>query len=122
MIAKYPPYSWPEPQKVFWGNDILAVLASPYALPGDIRYASQTKAEKKMGFAPVGVMSKDGKHYTLGCKSLFFDHDGIKGEELKLSGQTKKWRNIIWPQSPEAYFFVDWYNQCDKQLGLDQNT
>ncbi len=25
MIAKHPPYSWPEPHKVFWGEDILSV-------------------------------------------------------------------------------------------------
>lgn len=116
MISKQPPYSLPELQKIHWAEEIDAVSPSPFALPIDVRRISAEKREEAMGFAPVGVMDGEGTEYTLGSESQFFDHNGIKGEEIHLSGRQKKWKNVVWQEPVQAVFFVDWYDRCDELL------
>ena len=69
-----------------------------------------------MAFAPVGVSDRQGREYTLGCESHFFDHDGIHGEGLALTGRKKRWRRVIWPEPAQAYYFVDWFDGCEELL------
>jgi hypothetical protein len=94
LVSKQPPFRWHEQQKIYWAQDIDTVSPSPFALPIDVRRASSEKKEEAMGFAPVSVLDKKGTEYTLGCESQFFDHNGIKGEEIRLSGHQKKLKKL----------------------------
>ncbi|MGH2361921.1 MAG: hypothetical protein ACRDGM_15455 [bacterium] len=116
LVSKQPPFRWPERQKVHWADEVAAVSASPFALPLDVRQASSEKREEAMGFAPVRVVDKKGTEYTLGRRSHFFDHNGIKGEEIRLSGRQKKWRDVVWPEEAQAFYFVDWFDGCEELL------
>lgn len=116
LISKQPPFGWPEAHLVHWADELVVVAPSSFALPLSVRQASSEKREEAMGFAPVGVVDKKGIEYTLGCESRFFDYNGTRGEEMRLSGLQKKWRNIVWPKAAQAFYFVDWSDQCDKLL------
>lgn len=116
LVSKQPPFGWPEPQTVHWSYELAAVTPSPFALPVGVRRASSEKREDAMGFAPVGVVDKRGKEYTLGCQSHFLDSNGIKGEELSLSGRQKEWRNVVWPKPAQAFYFVDWFDRYEQLL------
>jgi hypothetical protein len=116
LVSKQPPDRWTELQKVHWASEIDTVSLSSFALPIDVRRASAEKREEAMGFAPVGVIDKKGIEYTLECKSQFFDHNSIKGEEIRLSGRQKKWKKVVYQGPVQAVYFVDWYDKCDEQL------
>jgi len=117
LISKQPPFRWPEEQRVCWADEIDGIYPSVFALPFDVRRVSCEKEEEAMGFAPVGVLDKQGTEYTLACESYFFDYNGIKGEEIRLSGSPqKKWKRIIYPEPAQAYYFVDWFDQCEDLL------
>lgn len=116
LVSKQPPDSWTELQKVHWASEINTISLSPFALPIDVRRASEEKREEAMGFAPVGVIDSKGTEYTLGCTSQFFDHNGIKGEEIRLSGHQKRWKRVVWQKPVQAVYFVDWYDKCDELL------
>ena len=116
LVSKQPPFGWHERQKVHWADEVAAVAPSPFALPLEVRRASSEKKEESMDFAPVGVVDKLGTEYTLSRESHFFDHNGIKGEEIRLSGRQKKWRNIVEPEPAQAFYFIDWFDGCEELL------
>jgi len=116
LVSKQPPYFWYEPQMVHWADDIKAVSPSPFALPLDVRRASAEKREVSMGFAPTGVVDSQEKEYTLIWQSRFFDVDGVKGEEIRLSGREKNWKKRVLPSPAEAFCFVDWFEGCEELL------
>lgn len=117
LVSKQPPLRWHDPQKVHWADEVAAVSASPFALPLGVRRASSEKEEEAMGFAPVGVVDTKGTEYTLGRESHFFDHNGIKGEEIRLSGRQKKWRSVVWsPEPGQEFYFIDWFDGCEELL------
>jgi hypothetical protein len=116
LVSKQPPYRWPELQKIHWASEIDTISPSSFALPVDVRQASAEKREEAMGFAPVGIIDKKGIEYTLGCESQFFDHNGIRGEEIQLSGRQKKWKKVVWQKPIQEVYFIDWYDRCDELL------
>ncbi len=116
LVARQPPHFWYEPQMVHWADELISVVPSPFALPLEVRRASREKREESMGFAPVGIVDKQGKEYTLGWYGEFFDKQGIRGEEIRLSGRRKRWREIVRPEPAEAYYFVDWFDRCEGML------
>jgi hypothetical protein len=116
LISKQPPYFWYNPQIVHWADELVAINPSPFALPIDVRRASSQKREISMGFAPVGVVDNKGTEYTLPCESRFFDSNNVKGEEVSLSGREKKWKKTVLPSPAKAFYFVDWFDGCEKLL------
>jgi hypothetical protein len=116
LISKQPPYSWYEPQIVHWANELENISSSSFALPVDVRKASSVVREVSMGFSPIGVVDKQGVEYTLPCESRFFDSNGIKGEEISLSGRKNKWKKTILPSPAQAFYFVDWFDGCEEIL------
>ncbi len=122
LVSRQPPYFWYEPERVHWAYELATVAPSPFALPLDVRKASAEKREESMGFAPVGILDKQGNEYTLVAEGRFFDWRGIVGEEIRLSGRRKKWRKKVRPEPPEAYFFVDWFERCEDRLVTRQKT
>lgn len=108
LMSRYPPTFWFAPGLVHWAGEIASAQPSRFALPLDVRWACETKSEESMGFDPVGIVDPQGKEYTLVSKSIFFDRQGVVGQDIRLSGRQKKWRKKILPEPPEAYFFVDW--------------
>jgi hypothetical protein len=113
IISKSAPYNWPDLNLIKWASEIKEVKVSPLALPIKIRLASKQKREESMGFAPVPVTSRSGLYFTLGCESEWFNANGVLGQDLELSAKLKKWKNIVWPQAPRAYFFADWFDGCE---------
>lgn len=120
LISKQPPYFWYGPQMVHWADEIKAIFPSPFALLLDVRRASAEKREVAMGFAPTGVVDSQGREYTLVCESRFFDADGVKGEEIKLSGRERNWKKRVLPSPAEAFYFVDWFQGCEEMLTPQQ--
>ncbi len=113
LISKQPPYSWYEPPIVHWADELLTINPSPFSLSRNVRKASSQQREISMGFAPVGVVDKKGTEYTLPCESHFFNSNGIKGEEISLSGRENKWKKTVLPSPTQAFYFVDWFDRCE---------
>ncbi|MFC1645858.1 hypothetical protein ACFL2Y_01615 [Candidatus Omnitrophota bacterium] len=117
FVSKFPPIRWPKTKLIHWSNDLVSVSPSPFALPIAVRRASAEKKEESMGFAPVGIVDKNGTEYTLICQTEFFNKDGIKGEDIKLSGRQGKWKKIVKPkEETQAVYFVDWFDKCEEIL------
>lgn len=116
LVSRQPPYFWYKPQMIHWADSLSSVAQSPFALPLDVRRASAEKREESMGFAPVGIVDKQGHEYTLISVSRFFDWQGIRGEEIRLSGRQEKWRKTVMAEPAEAYYFIDWFEQCEELL------
>jgi hypothetical protein len=116
LVTKQPPGARPERDRVHWADEVAGVSASPFALPLDVRRASAEKREVSMGFAPVGVVDGRGAEYTLTCASDFFDRNGVKGQEIRLSRRTAGWPERIAPEPAQSYFLVDWFDGCEKLL------
>jgi hypothetical protein len=115
LVSKQPPYFfWYEPLIIHWANEIDTITPSPFALPLDVRKASSNKREVSMGFAPVGIVDKQGKEYTLPYKSDFFDSNGVKGNEISLSCREKKWKKTVLPLPAQDFYFADWFAGCDE--------
>lgn len=115
-VCKIPLGGYEPPTQTLFPADIASVAASPFALPLDVRRASFEKADESMGFAPVGVVDGKGREYTLACISDFFDKDAAKGEEMRLSGRTRRWPKVVWPEAVQAVVFVDWFEGCESRL------
>ena len=69
-----------------------------------------------MGYAPVGIVDRQGNEYTLASVSRLFDWHSIRGEEISLSGRQKKWRKTVMAEPAEEYYFIDWFDQCEELL------
>ncbi len=121
VISKSPPYNWPETNLIKCSSEIKEIRTSPFALSSEIRLASKEKYEESMGFAPVPVKDSSGKYFTLGHESEWFNTEGVLGQDLKLSDRLKKWKNIVWPQAPQAYYFADWFDSCESLI-IDANN
>jgi len=122
LVSRQPPYFWYKPQMVHWADAISSVAASPFALPLEVRRATMEKRDESMGFAPVGIVDKQGNEYTLTSVSRFFDWHRIRGEEIRLSGRQKKWRKRVVPEPAEAFYFIDWFDQCQELLASHPKT
>jgi len=119
LISKNPPYNWPKKELIHWADEITSVQISPFALPHNVRKASMEKREESMGFSPVGIIDDNEEEYTLGCQSHFFDFKGVKGKDVRLSGREKKWKKVVFPGTADAYYFVDWFDGCEKLLSAE---
>jgi hypothetical protein len=116
LVSRQPPYFWYKPQAVHWADAMRSAGPSPFALPLDVRRATAHKSEESMGFAPVGIVDGRGNEYTLTSVSRLFDWNGIRGEEIRLSGRQDKWRKTVQAESAEAFYFIDWFDQCEELL------
>jgi hypothetical protein len=116
LISKEPPCFWYEPPIVHWADELANINPSPFALPLDVRKASSRKMEVSMGFAPVGIVDRQGIEYTLPCESQFFDSNDVKGEEISLSRRKKKWKKTVLPSPAQVFYFVDWFDDCEEIL------
>jgi hypothetical protein len=116
LVSRKPPHQWYEPDMVHWSDEIESVEVSRYALPLDVRRESAEKEEVSMGFAPVGIVDRQGREYTLHCESRFFDYEGVKGDEIRLSGRMENWKERVPPSPAEAFFFADWFEGCEEVL------
>jgi hypothetical protein len=115
MISRHPPL-FRRDYTIGWTNDLTFVEPSAVALPLDVRKASGEKREESMGFAPVGVVDRGGREYTVLSNSQFFDYRGVQGQDLQLSGRTKRWKKVVPYIESEAIFFADWFEGCEGLL------
>jgi len=94
-------------------DDVADIVASRLALPRGVRrYASQM-IELRMGFRPTAVKSKSGKSYVLNGPQLFFDRDGIAGEDLHLARPDRDAPLINDAHGPIIVFAADWFDAAD---------
>ncbi len=82
-ITNLPPL-FENPNFVLFADEIQNITPSPYSLPINVRKASSTAQEVRMGFSPIVVQSNKGKKFILNGVSDFFDYRGIKGKDIKL--------------------------------------
>jgi hypothetical protein len=115
LISKKPPsFFWHEPEIVYWPNEIEFIMPSLFALSLEVRKASSEKKEVSMGFSPVGIVDKQGREYTLPYTSDFFDSNGVKGNDISLSGRVKRWKKTVSPSPAQSFYFVDWFDGCEE--------
>jgi hypothetical protein len=120
VITKQPPlYHTKIP--LYRASELASVTPSPFALPLDVRQASAAKEEVSMGFAPTGIIDTRGQEYTLCQQSDFFQKNGVSGEQIKLSGRQKQFKNVVWRESVpvQARFYVDWFEGCERLADRD---
>lgn len=116
LVSKVPPYFWYKPSMIRWADAISELAASDAALPLEVRHASAKADEVRMGFAPTGVIDDQGNEYTLDWKGVFFDHRGVKGKDVRLSGRKRWWREHVSPTPAQSFYFVDWFEGCEGEF------
>lgn len=97
VITKLPPI-YESVENVFFSNQIKEIQESSFALPFCVRKASAAAEEVRMGFFPTVVSSRSGSRIMLNGVCNFYDHLGIKGEDIVLSA-----KNSISQESFEHY-------------------
>ncbi len=108
VVSKVPPVRWPVAEKIQAIHQNIIIKDSPDALPLEIRQATFSAEEISMGYSPVGIVSPDGRYYTIGAEMNFFARDGHCGPVMKLAEGEKPGKNKIWPQDADVYYFADW--------------
>ena len=88
-----------------------AILESDYALPFDVRLATRRADELRMGFAPTAVEDGAGRLFLLNWSADVFDHDGVKGRDIRLSARPWSMDALppmaSAPESPVTFAFAD---------------
>lgn len=115
QVTKTPPYRWYSLEKVRWAWEIAELEGSRFTLPLQVRRASHEKREEAMGFAPTDVQSNDGRSFTLGNASDFFEHEGVTGPNIQLAPRPRK-RNVVPFAETQAWFWVDWNDDLVEKI------
>lgn len=109
-------YSW------HFSDDIVSIRPSEYCLPQDVRLAASQAYEIRMGFAPTKVQDEQGNKYFLNGSIDFFDYKGIKGENIKLSGEKSDATiPIINETVAEIEYFIADYSESLEFLRVARN-
>jgi hypothetical protein len=74
-------------KNVFFIDDIKHVSESEFAVSFDIRKRAEKSEERRMGFYPTVLKTKDDKRIVLNGVSIFFNSNNIKGSELELANE-----------------------------------
>ena len=74
-------------KNIFLIDEIKNVSESEYGIYLEIRKEAEKAEERRMGFYPTVLKSKEDKKVVLNGLSIFFNSDNIKGSELKLANE-----------------------------------
>ena len=86
-FSNLPPlgYHYTTFKNIFFIDEIKNISESDYGISAEIRNEAEKSEEKRMGFYPTVLKSKEGKKVVLNGVSIFFNSNNIKGSELKLA-------------------------------------
>lgn len=94
-------------------RDVAAIEPSRFALPLDVRRATESASEFRMGFAPTRVVAADGTPFVLHWATSVFNHGGIAGNQVSLSRKTfdPEEKAVIVESDMEiaTTIFADWF-------------
>lgn len=93
------------------------VERSPLVLPVIVRRALFDELEDGHQATPVSVEDKAGKEYMLSQRSEFFDKEGVRGADIRLSGRANRRGALVWGAPPDIVFLLDWFDGCEKLVG-----
>lgn len=79
-------------KSILFIDQISDIESSKYGLSQEIRKATETAEEMRIGFYPTILISPTNKKIVLNGFELFFDQEGIKGSELKLANEPWDYR------------------------------
>ena len=99
---------------------VAAVEPTRYALPFDVRQATVSAPEVRMGWAPTRVEAPDGRAYALDWATALFGQDGLVGDQLRLSRRRLRPDETL----PAGRFDGDWATclLADWPPGVEQLT
>ncbi len=111
-----------EPHAGRWHKDAISLLTSDieikpsrFALAADVRRATIMAPELSMGYAPVAVVDRSGKKYTLSTQGHFFDCEGVLGPDITLDTGPAHGKNRVYPHEPEHYYLCDWIDMTSRR-------
>lgn len=70
-------------------ENVARVRPTEFALPLDVRCATRRADEQRMGYAPTWVEDGAGHTFILNWSADVFEHDGIRGKDIRLS--SRRW-------------------------------
>jgi hypothetical protein len=102
-------------------NDVAAIAPSRFALSRRVRFHTSRAMELRMGFAPTIVKARDGRRFLLNGQPDFFDHAGVIGSDLTLTGDWQNAMLVTQPHGPLTYFAADAFDGMNAMriTGLD---
>ena len=86
-ITKTPPIGafFDNFENLFFIDEVESIDKSQFGLSSEIRNEANKAEERRMGFYPTVLKTNDGKRIVVNGTSLFFNSNGIKGEQLILA-------------------------------------
>jgi hypothetical protein len=88
-LSNQPPlgYHFSTFKNIFFIDDVRHISESEYGISIEIRNKAEKAEEKRMGFYPTILKTKEGKKIALNGISLFFNSFKIKGSELEFANE-----------------------------------
>jgi hypothetical protein len=74
-------------KNIFFIDEVKYIAESDYGVSFEIRNQAEKSEEKRMGFYPTVLKTKEGNKIALNGISLFFNSYEIKGSELELANE-----------------------------------
>lgn len=119
QISKEPPFT-KEEKTILLGDIVEDIKPTEYALSQDVRVASYSANELRMGFAPTLVETKKRDPFILNWSNDVFQYGDIKGKDIILP--SKKYTfEIVAPilgynDMKVSLVHFDWYDGCESLL------
>ena len=90
-------------------TEIVAIYASPYALPLDVRRATSEAHETHMGLAPTPLIMPSGQLFVLNGRADFFVKSGYVASQARLATSVPQnvHPEIIGKPKEVVYFIAD---------------
>lgn len=111
-----------EHKEVLLIDEVATIHESSYSLSHLIRYASFYAREIRMCFAPIQIVSNDGKYFIINGPVNLFDLDGYKGNEmsLPLTLQNEQEIDKYYSEQHEkiTYIIADWDEDKKNQISI----
>jgi hypothetical protein len=100
-------------------DELASIAPSRFALPRRVRLASALTRLPSVDrdWLTTTVVNRQGKRFQLSRGTLFFDHGGVVGEELRLAYRSDGMRVPDKPHGPVTVFTADWFDAA-KELRI----
>lgn len=116
-FSRLPPIPWMDerPQHLpqfHLADEIASVEPSRFALSRGVRsaFVVDRRGAVDRDWLSVDVVSRKGRRYRLNGAPLFFDSDGVAGEELRTAFRGGGLSVPAKPHGPETVFAADWFD------------
>jgi hypothetical protein len=100
--------------KLFFIDKIASVEPSEYAMSRELRLVTSKAEELRMCFSPTLVEAPNGRLYVINGWPDFFDLDGVRGADLRLSARALDLKRPppVYRCGPTNAVIADWEPSC----------